>query len=183
MAELLPFSPAKLIIGIIASQAAVFSRTEEAVAALYGPVDVRSEAFPFELTDYYSEQMGKGLLRQFLGFSKLVPPESLSDIKVRTNALEELLRESLARPARVVNIDPGILTPSALIMATAKNFAHRVPLKDGVYAHLELLFSKDSVRLLPWTYPDFKQEGYQGFFLETRRVLLRQLRRAIGGPA
>jgi hypothetical protein len=176
MAEIMPFSPAKLIVGIISSQGAVFERTEEALTAVYGPVDIKSEAFPFNLTDYYAKQMGQGLLRQFLGFSKLVPPGSLSEIKVRTNALEDAIRQSFARPERVVNIDPGILTASALIMATAKNFAHRIPLQGGVYAHLELLFSRSSVKLLSWTYPDFKQEGYLTFFTEARRALLRQLR-------
>jgi hypothetical protein len=83
---------------------------------------------------------------------------------------------SFARESRIVNIDPGILTASALIMATAKDFAHRVPLRQGIYAHLELLFSRNAVKLLPWTYPDFKKEGYQRFFIETREAYLRQLR-------
>jgi hypothetical protein len=183
MAELTPFSPAKLIVGIISSQAAVFEQTEMALTALYGPVDIRSEAFPFDLTDYYAKQMGTGLRRQFWSFAELISPGSLSDIKVGTNALEKELRESFAGPERVVNIDPGALTASALIMATAKNFAHRIPLRDGVYAHLELLFSRNSVQLLPWTYPDFRQEGYQRFFIQARRTLLRQLRGIADGRA
>lgn len=176
MAEAKPFAPAKLIVGIISSQDAISARTEEAVTAIYGPVDLRSPAFPFDQTDYYDKQMGKGLRRLFLSFSRLVPPESLSDIKVRTNALEEEIKKSFARESRIVNIDPGILTTSALIMATAKDFAHRVPLRQGIYAHLELLFSRNAVKLLPWTYPDFKQEGYQRFFFEARQAYLRQLK-------
>jgi len=179
MAEVKPFAPAKLIVGIISSQDAIFDRTEEAVTAIFGPVDLRSAAFPFDQTDYYEKQMGKGLRRLFLSFSRLVPPESLSDVKVRTNALEEEIKKSFARESRIVNIDPGILTASALIMATAKDFAHRVPLRQGIYAHLELLFSRSAVKLLPWTYPDFKQEGYQRFFFEARQAYLRQLKAMI----
>jgi hypothetical protein len=176
MAKVKPFTPTKLIVGVIFSLDAIIDRTEEAITATYGPVDLRSAAFPFDQTDYYDKQMGKGLRRLFLSFSRLVPPESLSSIKVHTNALEEEIKKSFARQARVVNIDPGILTASALIMATAKHFAHRIPLRQGIYAHLELLFSRKAVKLLPWTYPDFKQEGYQKYFLEARQVYLRQLK-------
>ena len=176
MAEVKPFAPAKLIIGIIFSQDAILARTEEAVTAVFGPVDLRSPAFPFDQTDYYDKQMGKGLRRLFLSFSRLVPPESLSDIKVRTNLLEEEMKKSFSRESRVVNIDPGTLTASALIMATAKDFAHRVPLRQGIYAHLELLFSRTAVKLLPWTYPDLRQEGYQSFFWDARQAYLRQLK-------
>jgi hypothetical protein len=181
MAEVKPFAPVKLIVGIIASQETVLARAVEGLTAVNGPVDLRSPAFPFDQTDYYEKQMGKGLSRTFLAFLRLVPPESLSDIKVRTNALEEEIRKSQAGVSRVVNIDPGILTAAALIMATAKDFAHRIPLRLGIYAHLELLFTRNAVRFLPWTYPDFREEGHQRFFLEARQAYLRQLREVCRG--
>jgi hypothetical protein len=176
MAETKPFTPAKLIVGIIASQDQAIGITEKALTAAYGPTDLRSAALPFDQTDYYEREMGKGLRRLFLSFSRLVPPESLPGIKAWSNSLETEVKKALAGEGRVVNIDPGILTASALIMATAKNFAHRIPLSQGVYGHLELLFSKNAVKLLPWTYPDFRQEAYQRFFLQARQVYLRQLR-------
>jgi hypothetical protein len=181
MAEIKPFPPAKLIVGVISSLDAAVTRTEEALKANYGPVELKSAAFRFDQTDYYDQQMGRDLNRLFLSFSRLVPPESLSSIKVCTNALEKEIRRSLGREERVVNIDPGILTASALIMATAKDFAHRIPLNQGIYAHLELLFSRKAVTLLPWTYPDFKQEGYQRYFLEVRQAYLRQLKSLMPG--
>jgi Domain of unknown function (DUF4416) len=176
MAEIRPFTPAKLIVGVIYSLDAALRRTEEALQAGYGPIDFKSAAFRFDQTGYYDQQMGRGLFRLFLSFSRLIPPEFLSRIKVCTNALELETRKFLAREERVINIDPGILTASALIMATAKDFSHRIPLDQGIYGHLELLFSRSAVKLLPWTYPDFKQEGYQRYFLEVRRAYLRQLK-------
>jgi hypothetical protein len=176
MAEVKPFAPAKLIVGIISSQDQYFARTGEVLEALYGPVDLRSPFFPFNLTDYYEKQMGKDLRRLFLSFAALVPPEALSEIKIRTNALEKEMRDAFAGKGRLVNVDPGILTGSALFMATTKDFAHRVPLRQGIYAHLELLFTKTTAHFLPWTYPDFQQEGYQEFFLEVRRIYLKQIR-------
>lgn len=181
MAEVKPFAPVKLIVGVIASQDAVFARAIEALTAICGPVDLRSAAFPFDRTDYYESRMGKNLSRMFLGFLRLVRPDSLSDIKLRTNILEDEIRVSLAAASRVVNIDPGILTPAALIMATAKDFAHRIPLRQGIYAHLELLFTRNAVKLLPWTYPDFHTQGYQKFLLEARQSYLRRLREARPG--
>ena len=177
MAEAKPFHPVKLVVGIISSQDGYFNRTEEALAALYGSIDLRSPFFPFNLTDYYDRQMGKGLRRMFLSFASLIPPESLSSIKTKTNSIEKEIERFFAGSSRPVNIDPGILTASALFMATAKDFSHRVPLQNGIYAHLELQFSKTAVHLLPWSYPDFRQEGYQAFFLEVRRVYLEQLRK------
>ncbi len=146
------------------------------MAALYGSVDLKSLFFPFNVTNYYDQQMGNALRRLFLSFAALIPPESLTEIKIKTNSLERQVRESFSGESRIVNIDPGILTASALFMATAKNFAHRVPLRRGIYAHLELLFNKTAVRCLPWTYPDFRQEGYLKFFLKVRQVYLKQLR-------
>jgi hypothetical protein len=177
MAQPKPFSPAKFVVGIISSEDLYFVEAEKALASLYGPVDLKSPAFPFNMTDYYERQMGKNLHRIFLSFAMLIPPESLSAIKIRTNSLEEEVREAFAGEARLVNLDPGILTRSSLIMATTKDFAHRVPLRDGIYAHVEVLFTRTSVRLFPWTYPDFRQEGYQNFLLEARRIYLHQIKR------
>jgi hypothetical protein len=74
-----------------------------------------------------------------LSFSELIQPEKLSAIRIQTNALEQEIKQNLRENLRVVNTNPGILTDSALIIATAKNFAHRNPLASGIYAHLELL--------------------------------------------
>ena len=176
MAEAKPFRPVKLICGIIAADADRFEAAETRIAALYGEIDSRSERFPFDCTDYYKPEMGKGLRRAFVSFARLIEPERLSEIKLRTNALEEELRRAFGAGRRIVNLDPGYVGSAALIMATAKDFSHRVPLRDGIYAHLEFLFSKNALRRLDWTYPDFANPGYEAYFLEVRRVYLRQLK-------
>jgi len=177
MAEPKAFPRVKLICGVISSEERFFNKAEEHLVRLYGPLDLSSPFFPFDFTDYYEKQMGKGLKRQFLSFVSLVSPETLSATKIRTNSLEEEIREEMKQKRRVVNLDPGYLTASALIMATAKDFSHRIPLQNGIYAHLELLFGKNDVKTLEWTYPDFKTEGYQKFFLDVRRIYLSQVRK------
>jgi hypothetical protein len=176
MAEIKPFTPVKLICGIIASREEIFKIAEKELSALYSEIDYSSNLIPFNFTNYYEKQMGPNLKRKFISFYNLIDPSELSQIKIRTNQLEEEIREKLKFKIRAVNLDPGYLTRSALIIATAKNFAHRVPLKNGIYAHLELLFRKKEVKTLEWTYPDFKTKEYQKIFLEIRKIYLNQLK-------
>ena len=194
MAEIRSFPPVKLMCGIIAARDEHFIRAEERLSGLYGPVDSRSARFPFALTDYYEAEMGPGLKRGFLGFSRLIDPSGLAAIKIRTNGLEKEIaaefgtdrqpgclgrlgrQERPGRRSRIVNLDPGYLTAAALIMATAKDFSHRIPLQEGIYGHLEFLFTKTGIRRLGWTYPDFAQAGYEAYFLDVRREYLRRIK-------
>ena len=172
MAEPKPFQPVKLICGIIIPGASVLQAGEKGLIKKFGPVDLKSPLLPFDLTDYYEREMGPGLKRMFVSFERLVEPESLSDIKLLTNALEENIRRATGAVRRIVNLDPGCLTASSLIMATAKAFSHRIPLGGGIYAHLELLFSSNGVRYLDWTYPDIRREEYLEFFRKVQRILI-----------
>jgi hypothetical protein len=174
--EATPFKPVKLVCGIIASSDEVSFSGEGHLKALYGDIDAASESFPFTKTDYYEKEMGSGLFRKFLSFRPLVSPEVISAVKIRTNRLEREIAEAFDSKSRIINLDPGYCSAAALVMATTKDFAHRVPLSGGIYAHLELLFGRREVKLLPWTYPDFDSEGYRAFFLKVRRLYLEQLR-------
>ncbi len=176
MAEAKPFSRVKLICGVIYSQNEAFKQAETRLIDLYGNIDFKSPLFAFDITDYYEKQMGKDLNRIFLSFEPLVSPERLSEIKIQTNELEERIKEEIKADRRVVNLDPGYLTPSALIMATAKNFSHRIPLQRGIYAHLELLLTKKEALALNWTYPDYRRKEHQKYFLEVRKIYLSQLK-------
>jgi len=172
MAEIKGFPPVQLICGIIAARDEHFARAEERLSELFGDIDSRSPRFLFELTDYYRAEMGPGLRRGFLSFRPLVDPAVLAAAKIRTNALEREIAAEFGAEARIVNLDPGILTAAALIMATTKDFSHRIPIRDGIYGHLEFLFTRTGIRRLDWTYPDFAQEGYQAFFLDLRGKFL-----------
>ena len=180
MAQALSFQPVKLICGVIASSSEVFHRAEDCLNRSYGPVDLNSPLIEFSFTDYYRKEMGEGLKRKFLSFEHLISPEELSSIKVLTNRLEEALKKEFQAQQRIVNLDPGYCTPSALFLATTKDFAHRVALQQGIYAHLEFLFGKKNIRTLSWTYPDYQSVEYQDFFLKVRKKLLNQLKERNG---
>jgi len=179
MAEPKPFVPVKLICGVMASEVRLIGTAEDRLTEVYGPIDRRSPLFDFDTTDYYTDDMGGPVKRTFLSFQNLIPPTRLAAVKLRTNELEEVIRKAVGVEYRAVNLDPGYLTPSALIMATTKNFAHRVPLADGIYAHLELLFTKGGVKLLEWTYPDYRRKEPEEFFLGVRRAYLEELKKRI----
>jgi hypothetical protein len=174
MTEAIPFSEVKLICGLIASEKRVFKRARHLLSDSYGEIEILSPLFPFVFTDYYEKQMGKNLCRQLLSFKNCIPPDELADIKIHTNSLEEEIKKEFKASHRIVNIDPGFLSASALVMATAKDFAHRIPLKKGIYAHLELLFGRKNVRSLDWTYPDFRTKEYQEFLLSVRQKYLKK---------
>jgi hypothetical protein len=171
-----PFAQAKLVCGVIFGDAGFYDRAKGLLIEAHGPVDLESPGFAFDLTDYYAREMGPDLARRFMSFRTLVDPARLADIKIGTNDLEERVRQEVGGRIRPVNIDPGYVTASAVVMATAKDFAHRIPLDGGIYAHLEFLFTKTDVKFLDWTYPDMRQEGAKRFFLGVRTLYRDQLK-------
>jgi hypothetical protein len=176
MAQPKAFAPVKLICGIIYKEEAHYEEAKKRLEAEWGRVDLESPAYPFDLTGYYEDEMGPGLSRRFLSFEALVAPESLPEAKLWAIELESIMRQERGVTGRPVNIDPGNLTASAVVMATAKDFAHRIPLAKGIYAHLEFLFTRTGVRTLDWTYPDLRREPPQAYFRAVRETYLRQLR-------
>ena len=176
MAQPKAFAPVKIVCGVIYKEDTLYERVRTTLEAEWGAVDLESAAFPFDLTDYYEAEMGPGLVRRFMSFRGLSTPESLPSLKLRTIALEEALRRESGAAGRPVNIDPGYVTASALVMATAKDFSHRIPIGGGIYAHLELLFTKTGIRTLSWTYPDLKREPCSEYFREVRKTYLQSVR-------
>jgi len=161
-----PFSDVKLFCGVIFAAEADCQRAREALAGLFSPIDFASAAFPFTETDYYQAEMGGPLCRRFFAHAALIRPERLPQIKRQTNRLES---EMSVAGRRLVNLDPGYLSESNVIIATVKNHYHRVPLGLGIYGHIEYVFRNRRLEALEWTYPDFRGDAYRAFFLELRR--------------
>ena len=66
------------------------------------------------------------------------------------------------------NLDPGFITMQSLVLATGKNFSHRVYLKDGIWADLTLVWQKKQWVDFSWTFPD-----YAGDAMKSRLTKLR----------
>jgi hypothetical protein len=112
--------------------------------------------------------MGSHLYRRFAVMETPVARDTLAEAKIQA---EDLERRFSTEGKRTANIDPGILTEENFILATGKNYSHRVYLRDGVFADLTLVYQKDEYRPLPWTYPDLASEGIRQFLGEVRKEL------------
>jgi len=147
--------PAKLVLSAIYADRSAWQELLPALEARFGLIDYSSKESSFGFTDYYAQEMGAPLFRQFLGFNRLIPPEELPAIKLFTNSLEQKYSE---KARRKVNLDPGYLSLDALVLATGKRSPHRIYLGDGIWADLHLLYRAGSFQPLEWTYPDYRSE-------------------------
>ncbi len=166
--------PVKLFCGMITGEISLVGEISRILEKKYGKIDKISEIIPFDSTSYYNAEMGQGLMRRFVSFSALIDPGDLADVKLFTNELE--LKYSVKRDGkstRRINLDPGYVAPHGIVLATAKNFAHRIYLRDGIYAEMTLNFaSGGGFKYFDWTYPDFKTPAYQRYFFELRQALM-----------
>jgi hypothetical protein len=158
--------PAKLVVGIFLNDKQLLDRVVGPLRSAFGAVDMLSPWFDFDYTDYYASEMGKPLYRRMVAFRTLIHQETLAAIKCRTNAIEATLTEG---GRRRVNIDPGYLLHERFVLATGKNFTHRIYIGQGIYADLTLMYQKGEFRTLPWTYPDYAAADMQAFLARVRR--------------
>jgi hypothetical protein len=169
--------PAKLIIGILAADEDCLKAAVETIKANFGKTDFTSDVWPFTQTDYYRDETGDNILRQFISIEKPINPGKLAKIKHRTNKLEQkLTKQSASDLHRPVNFDPGIIEPSKLILATTKNYSHRIYIGKKIYAEVTLIFDKGKWKPFEYTYPDYRQDCYHDFFSKVRERLVEQLK-------
>ncbi len=165
--------PAKLFMSLITLEDDISRQGLEDLRSIFGETDTVSERLPFDLTEYYTDEMGKPLFRRFVTFGRLIPIRTLPDVKLATNRLEE----KYARPdgGRRINIDPGYICLEHVILATTKGYTHRPYLRDGIYADLTLIYRNRSFQPLEWTYPDYRMEAVITLFNQSRKKYLEDL--------
>jgi hypothetical protein len=166
-------TPVKLIIGCIFKEAAAYQRAKSMLERRFGPADFESPIVDFTHTDYYEREFGSPLRRSFISFKKLVAPDGLAVIKNATNRIErKLSRDNL----RLVNLDPGYLTLSKFVLATTKDYTHRVFLGKGIYAEVTLLYKDKGFKAWEWTYPDYRSNAYIEIFNRIRTLYAGQIK-------
>ncbi len=171
-----PVKPEKvgLLIGLLSVYDDALDEAAARLERLYGEIELRSDPLAFDFTDYYEHEMGEPIRRVFLLMRGLIRPGELAGVKLTTNGIEREFAQSGRWPVkRPVNIDPGYIAESKLVLASTKDFSHRIYLRDGIYAEVTLLYQGGAFRPLPWTYPDFKSEGYTRFLIDARAALKR----------
>ncbi|MFW6011171.1 MAG: DUF4416 family protein [Desulfosalsimonas sp.] len=157
--------PAKLVIGAFTAEPDLIEPVARRLSEKFGDIDLASSWFRFDYTDYYEKEMGTGLVRRMMAFKTLVDQDELADIKHATNKTESEFAEG---DKRRINIDPGYLLRERFVLASGKNFSHRIYIGRGMYADLTLVYSKGAFRALPWTYPDYAAENMLDFLYRVR---------------
>ena len=170
MGEIKPPFPVKLIVGMISAKEDLFKKVEGKMEQKFGLIDFQSSFLPFTYTRHYESEMGKNLKRKFFSFCSLIDPEEIAEVKLFTNELEQSFLYPNSKK-RCINIDPGYLSFSKLVLATTKNYAHRIYLSKGIYAEITLRYEKGKgFKPLKWTYPDYRSEVYLQIFQQIRRI-------------
>ncbi|MBL8829400.1 MAG: DUF4416 family protein, partial [Planctomycetaceae bacterium] len=129
-------------------------------------------------TDYYLGEMGPELNKTFLAFQTPADSGELAAWKLLTNRWEDeyasLRRHDEPRP---LNLDPGYITPAKLVLASTKDYSHRIYLRAGIYAEITLMWRRGGWHHHDFTFPDYRRSDYQTYFTEVR-----ELARRIGKP-
>jgi hypothetical protein len=165
--------PVKLICGMISGKPELFEQAKQQLSQRYGEIDFVSPIISFsQYTDYYEPEMGKDLNRQFISFDNLIDPIDIVPIKLTTNQIELEFRS----PNRIINLDPGYVSNAKLVLATTKDYHHRLYLGQGIYAEVTLRFRQGKFEPFEWTYPDYQTPEYLQIFNQIRAIYNEQIK-------
>ncbi len=134
----------------------------------YGDFDLMVPDFN-PLIDYYAKEMTGELARFLVISQKPFPRSELLDGKLKSLEWEN----TFARDGkRMVNVDIGFLSLENFLLATTKNYSHRIFIGADIFADLTFEFKKSEFRPLPWTYPDYQDPAKIAFLMKSRNRLL-----------
>jgi hypothetical protein len=133
----------------------------------FGPEEFFFGPIAFDYTDYYTQEMGNGLQKKYFVFNRTESRDTLPQAKVFTNDIE---KEYSVDGRRAINLDPGYLARDKLVLATTKDFFHRLYISNGIYAEVTLHFKGNGTcRYFSWTYQDYRDNGFTEFILSARK--------------
>jgi len=173
MDRILKPNPVKLIFAFIFKERGSLNLAKNLLKKHFGEIDFVSPVFSFNYTRYYEKEFGRELNRLFVSFKGLINPGELPKIKVFSNKIEKKLSND---NNRLINIDPGYIDLAKLILASTKDYSHRIYLGKGVFAETTLVFEGKSYKPWPWTYPDYGSEEYISVFNKIRGIYAAQIK-------
>ncbi len=167
----------KFIVGVLAINEEALAEAGKLIARKLGAVESVSEVWPFSSTKYYAKEMSEKLLRQFVSLAELGDPTEVVKLKLSCSSAELTDAGERGRgERRAINLDPGYITPAKLVLASTKDYSHRVYLGEGIYGEVTLGYEQGAWRTFAWSYPDYAEGRYHEFFSQVRGRLLQQLR-------
>ncbi|MBF0319321.1 MAG: DUF4416 family protein [Nitrospirae bacterium] len=157
-----------LFAGVLYAEGRPYETLRQRLVELFCPIKLESPQVPWDYSEYYTKELGTPIIRRFVIFDTLIRSETLPDIKLRTNELEQRLSQN---GNRVYNIDPGYITLSKIVLATTKNYSHRIHLRGGIYAEVTMLFRGREYVPNCFTYHDYSRPESVEFFKKGRELI------------
>ena len=119
-------------------------------------------------TDYYDGEMGGNIKKTYVVFKNPMKREFLPQLKIKTNGFEQ---EFAKEGKRQINLDPGYITKDKFVLASAKDYFHRISIGDGIFAEVTVHFAaNDKIRRFSWTYADYLLEPVRELLVFGRRL-------------
>ena len=160
--------PAKALIGVLFQKEDIYQQFLRHLETIEVEIELESEIYKFDSTDYYQEEMGSGLYRIFLSLKGLYPVEQSVSLKNETNSWENEWKEA---GKRTLNLDPGYLDLHKVVLLSGKEGPQKIYLGGGIWADLNLIRKAGRFEALPWTFPDLRESRYHSFFERVRENL------------
>lgn len=169
-----PHVPVLLLLAAFSRHDAALDWARQKAIENFGPIELESPRFAFAETHYYDATMGPELKKTFFTFQRPFDPAELVEVKLQTNRWEEEYAAAAGHAeSRPLNLDPGYLTLAKLVLASTKDFAHRIYLSRGIFAEVTLLYRHHRWQHHEYTFADYRREDYQQFFAQCRERIKR----------
>ncbi len=152
----------------------------EGLRRTWGEIRHFGKLFPFDRTEYYADEMGRGLFRGALSFERTVAPEKIGAEKERSNALERELSPRL--DGRRVNIDIGYMDLDKIVLPSYKRGPFKLYAGEGLWLDMILHYAKGRFVPTAWAFDDFRRNPYEHDLLLIREKYKKAKRpRAVTG--
>ncbi len=170
MGKIRPPEPAFLFVGTLYSDPQIYIRAQDILEREFGDILLIGPSMPWIFSTCYREELGPSIERRFIFFKDLFDTGTLADIKLKTNKIEDSFSVG---GKRRINIDPGYITLAKLVLASTKNYSHRVHLGQGIYGEVTLIYSEKEASFKPhlFTYRDYQEKDCLDMFLNVRKEL------------
>ena len=124
--EIRSLNPVKFFTGVLVADEGLVGQIEERLVGDFGPIDHRSELLRSNLPTTYSSEMGDILDRIFFSFESSSTPMPWPHGNSRPTGSKRSTGRASSEVTRLVNVDPGYIEQAKVILASTKNFYHRV---------------------------------------------------------
>ena len=157
-----------VFIGILYSDKTILDKVLPLLQDKFGKILFQSNIRSWEYSDHYNKELGSQIYRNFIFFDEVIDPSTLADIKLLTNSIEAIYSRNGKRD---INLDPGYITLAKVVLASTKNYSHRIYIGKGIYAELALLYKNHQFIAMPYTYNDYKDQTNLIMFMKIRNLL------------